>query len=722
MALIFVIAPPSAARADSLCDNSVAVPNPSANSALIADCNTLLSVKETLAGTATLNWSENTAITSWEGITVGGSPRRVTRIELASRDLTGTIPAELGNLTKLTRLHLNNNELTGPIPPGLGNLTKLIELRLQSNELTGPIPAELGALTGLTRLYLYGNELTGPIPSELGALTDLIDLRLYDNELTGPIPPGLGNLTGLTFLYLYDNELTGPIPPGLGNLTGLTLLYLNNNEFTGPIPPELGNLTKLTRLHLNNNELTGPIPPGLGNLTKLTHLYLYDNELTGPIPPELGNLTKLTHLYLYGNELTGPIPPELGNLTKLTRLYLYGNELTGPIPPELGNLTKLRLLNLSSNKLSGLIPAQFGSLIKLSVLSLNCNILSGTVPPELGNAGALTTLNIGGNRFTEPLPALDGVEVTATDDMCGSAFNASPIFNESDPATRTAVEDWGSNRGIGNPIEATDADNDSLTYSLSGNDAASFGIDSSTGQLKTKASLDRATKDSYMVTVKAEDAYGGSTTITVAIEVIALPSQPIIGTITTGDGELTVPWSEISRDGGSETIAYDLQYRPSGAEEWTLVDNAWARGASLSPLSYTIRSLTNGAAYEVQVRAVNGVGEGPWSYTETAMPAAVPEPTPTSIPEPTTEPTATDGLVPTQAPTVAPTPSVKPTAPGRDEESVQLSALAVALVGIGGLAIGAIAGATVVAGVQRKWGWTRFIWGPNSPRDDRPGE
>ena len=346
----------------------------------------------------------------------------------------------------------------------------------------------------------------------------------------------------------------------------------------------------------------------------------------------------------------------------------------------------LTSLNLSANQHTGLIPPALGNLIKLSALSLHCNTLTGAIPPELGNAAFLTTLTIGGNHFTEPLPALGGVTVTSTDEMCGSAFNASPTFSESGLATRIVVEDWNTNHDIGNPVEATDADNDSLIYSLSGNDAASFGIVSSTGQLKKKAALDRATKDSYSVTVEAVDAYGGSATITVAISVIALPSEPTIGTITTGDGELTVPWSPSSSDGNSAIIAYDLRYRPSGTAEWLLVEDAWTQEATTPPLSYTIRSLSNGTAYEVQLRAVNGAAEGPWSSTETVTTVAVPEPTATPVPIGT------------------PTP-----------RGAQLSVLALVLIVIGGLAIGAIAGGTVVAGVQRKWGWTRFLWGADSP-------
>ena len=611
LTLALAIASPSTAQAQSRCDDSVAVPNPSANSGLIADCEALLDAKATLDPGNVLDWNVDTPITDWEGISV--SHGRVTGLTANGKGLAGSIPSELGNLTDLTILNLSGNKLGGAIP------------------------AELGDLTNLTIFYLHNNELSGPIPAELGNLRDLTRFYLHTNELTGSIPAELGDLTNLTILYLSNNKLTGPVPAELGNLTALTLLYLNGNKLTGPIPAELGNLTNLTILYLSNNKLTGPIPAELGDLTNLTSLNLADNQLTSLIPPGLGNLTASTLLYLNGNELSGPIPTELSNL------------------------------------------------IKLSVLNLHCNTLTGAVPPELGNAAFLTTLTIDGNHFTEPLPALGGVTVTSTDEICGSAFNASPTFSESGPATRIVVENWNTNHDIGNPVEATDADNDSLIYSLLGNDAASFGIDSSTGQLKKKAALDRATKDSYSVTVRADDSYGGSAIISVTISVIALPSEPIIGTITIGNEELTVPWSAPTRDSGSAIIAYDLRYRPSGGAEWELADDPWTRGTGTPPFRYKIRSLTNGTVYEVQVRAVNGVEEGPWSSTEAGTPVAVAE------------------------------PAVNPRPPETDKGGAQLSALAVALMVIGGLAIGAIVGGIVVAGVYRRWGWTSFLWGADSP-------
>eukprot|EP00833_Pecoramyces_ruminatium_P004153 jgi/Orpsp1_1/1178185/evm.model.c7180000064356.1 len=49
----------------------------------------------------------------------------IIKIEVAYHGLNGTIPPELGNLSKLEYLILNNNSLSGTIPPELGKLSNL---------------------------------------------------------------------------------------------------------------------------------------------------------------------------------------------------------------------------------------------------------------------------------------------------------------------------------------------------------------------------------------------------------------------------------------------------------------------------------------------------------------------------------------------------------------------------------------------------------------------
>ena len=195
----------------SVCANGTAVADPANNAALVADCEMLLSVKDSLRGTGALNWDAGTAIGEWDGVRVWASPptrvERVRSIELRERNLTGVIPGGLGSVDGLTELKLEYNDLTGAIPAELGELDELGTLWLYGNDLTGAIPAELTEAGKLSWLDLRQNRLEGTIPSGLGDLP-LRHLRLGHNELTGEIPAELGDIRGLRFLYLQDNELT----------------------------------------------------------------------------------------------------------------------------------------------------------------------------------------------------------------------------------------------------------------------------------------------------------------------------------------------------------------------------------------------------------------------------------------------------------------------------------------------------------------------------------
>ena len=400
-----------------------------AHSNVARDCEILLDIESTLAGTATLNWDVATAMTGWDGVSVENT-KGVTQLVLESKQLSGTLPPELVGLTELTRLLLAQNELTGGIPTEFGNFAKLANMSLSNNplggtipselgsiatlrsldldngDLSGQIPRELGSLTALGTLSLITNSLTGTIPSELGSLTDLVSLRLEDNMLSGQIPSQLGSLSKLQALALYKNALTGSIPDSLGNLSELIELTLHGNQLTGSIPGTFGQLVALEDLNLQSNQLSGSIP-NLGGLSNLRFLYFRDNALTGTIPSTLGHLSLLQFLDLRDNALTGTIPSTLGQLSELQFLRLSTNQLSGSIPASLGQINGLRLLDLRFNRLTGEIPASLGQLQSLQALALSDNQLSGPVPQELFRLPSVSFLWLSKNQLTGTIPVSD---------------------------------------------------------------------------------------------------------------------------------------------------------------------------------------------------------------------------------------------------------------------------------------------------------------------------
>ena len=103
--------------------------------------------------TTSTNWKTTAPLKDWSGVTAPAGDS-VIILSLVYNNLSGIIPAQLGDLTNLRILRLADNQLTGSIPPELGNLTNLTRLVLDNNQLTGSIPVELGNLSNLTQLAL----------------------------------------------------------------------------------------------------------------------------------------------------------------------------------------------------------------------------------------------------------------------------------------------------------------------------------------------------------------------------------------------------------------------------------------------------------------------------------------------------------------------------------------------------------------------------------------
>ena len=196
----------------------------------------------------------------------------------------------------------------------------------------------------------------------------------------------------------------------------------------------------------------------------------------------------------------------------------------------------------------------------------------------------------------------------------------SPVFGGDDPRMLTVAENVPLGTNVGVPVTATDADDDTVTYSLDTTTpyASYFQIDSATGQLQTNVATGHVFNHEmpihvYAIGVIADDGREGTDTaqITVVVSVTDVnepPDAPVDLTVTgSGTTSLEVTWTAPSNVGRPDIDDYDVQYREAGASQWT--DGP----QDVAGTSATIAPVDAGKSYEVRVRATNDEGDGPWA-------------------------------------------------------------------------------------------------------------
>ena len=106
--------------------------------------------------------------------------------------------------------------------------------------------------------------------------------------------------------------------------------------------------------------------------------------------------------------------------------------------------------------------------------------------------------------------------------------NRAPTFATT-TTSRSIAENSEAGTAVGDPVVATDEDEDSLTYTLDGPGMTTFGVDAS-GQLRVAegAVLDYESRATYTVEVVATDTAGQSATVTVSIAVTDVTDPNIV--------------------------------------------------------------------------------------------------------------------------------------------------------------------------------------------------
>ena len=166
--------------------------------------------------------------------------------------------------------------------------------------------------------------------------------------------------------------------------------------------------------------------------------------------------------------------------------------------------------------------------------------------PDTSPQGTIASLKGTGKFSTEPIASLT---------FARQSVNTAPSFPATETGARSVAENTVAGQNIGLPVAASDAENDTLVYTLGGTDAASFDIVRSSGQLQTKAALDYETKSSYSVTVTATDSARLSAEVAVTISVTDIANEMTASADATLSG-LTLSEGRLSPVFPSGTTAY----------------------------------------------------------------------------------------------------------------------------------------------------------------------
>ena len=370
----------------------------------------------------------------------------------------------------------------------------------------------------------------------------------------------------------------------------------------------MAQLAAVTSLDINSTGLKSLHPDDFSGVTALETLYLDDNEL-GSLPDNVfSGLIGLETLELDGNELTSLPAGVFSSLTALKTLVLQENDLSSLPAGVFSGLTALNELRLDYNELTSLPAGVFSSLTALERLHLDGNELTSLPDNVFSGLANLIELDLDGNA-ADPLPLAvtleknpDAVEIRAV------VPAAAPFAVE----LSVSVE----NGGLA-------GDESTITVPIGARESAWVGVtrtDGTTGAVT--ADIDLTTQPS-LPTFHAGYAFVKSTSDLPLRVLDGAPGAPAAPTVSAASSSsLTVMWSAPD-DGGSAITDYDVRYRADGSGDWT--DGSHDGTATTA----TLTGLGSGTTYEVQVRAANDGGAGPWSPSGsgTTQGQAVPAPT-----------------------------------------------------------------------------------------------
>ncbi|KAI7993239.1 Receptor protein kinase TMK1 [Camellia lanceoleosa] len=416
------------------------------------DAKVMLDLKHSLNNaSSSLGWTDPDPC-NWQYVNCSDD-RRVTRIQIGNRNVTGFLPRNLGFLTALKSLNLSYNNLSGRLP-SLDGLSSLQDLSLSNNSFSY-IPADFFFnMTSLESLYLDNNPFSRWLLSN--SIQAALNLRIFSANacnVTWIIPYNFGSHhPRLRILHLAFNDLQGGLPDSfmrssiqslklngqqsiyklngsidvIQNMTQLTEIYLHSNNFMGTLP-DISRLTRLTTFSVRDNNISGQVPASFLNLLSLKVVSLANNLLQGPTPKFDSNVTVDMNNGSNSFCLSDPgvaCDPLVTTLLSIAESVGYpmvfaenwkGNDPCNAwfgLYCQNGNITSI---NFSSLRLTGTISPNFSSITSLQILILANNNLAGSIPNDLTTLPNLIQVNVSNNQLSGTIPSFKSDVIVDTD-------------------------------------------------------------------------------------------------------------------------------------------------------------------------------------------------------------------------------------------------------------------------------------------------------------------
>ena len=442
----------------------------------------------------------------------------------------------------------------------VAHLAAITSLDLNNRRITALQAGDFNGLTGMTNLNLSFNSISDI--STLSGLTQLTVLDLNSNSISDI--SALSGLTSMTNLHLSFNSISDI--SALSGLTSMTVLSLDNNSLSDI--SALSGMPRIISLDLRKSHV-GDIS-ALSGMTLMETLDLWGNNITDVSP--LSGMSLLFHLNIAWNPISDYAPlrtlkaakPSLIidiNLNNNPPAFTEGTSATRSVAERTASGTNIGNPVAATDADNHTLRYDLGGTdaASFSIVSTSGQLQTNAALDYETKASYAVTVSIfDGNHGGDSI----SVTINVTD-----VVDHAPVFTEGASTTRSVAERTASGTNIGTPVAATDADNDTLAYTLGGTDASSFSIVSTSGQLQTSAALDYETTSSYSVTVNVSDSYGESDSIDVTINVTDVVDHvPVFteGTSTTRSvAERTASSTNIGNpvaatDADNDTLTYTL--------------------------------------------------------------------------------------------------------------------------------------------------------------------